>query len=775
MITTNLFPFTNLNTLTLSYQLLKIENLPADNFLPRYLNKVKQEVGKTLRTPTALVSNTEGHFVAIGSDKGVDNHEIKVDTQLALLKPDKVQRVLTLNNLTDANAPIAASFVYGAVLETFRKNKNLWRYNSGTFFRKVPYNQRDEQRDIDLLPGFTFRVLYVAAYGLCLTIDQTFKRVDRYFWTEKPRGLDAHGLAGTTCLYCYGNNWYVIRVKKVLDTSIAEHRFVDAGGQTHDVYTWTTTKCHGDNVPWVAALDPTSPALRYTYPGQFYPDWAGAAALCRPIYTNDHPLAKPVHQQTILDPVRRLDQIGKTVDYNLRNRVWLSGQKLQLADAPIQIEPHVFSVPGLDFGNGATLQVDAQDGTGWGLNDFKNKRLHWLLDPHKGAYTRTPFDPQYIMLPESLDRTVAEDWVRRFSGTMETVAGQAYQATAIWYDDTRATTLKAQDEAVLAALDRVGVKRGALLMVLPAQADPGLHHLLKRRLYERYHLQIQCATAPSIGSFYGKKGSDTTVRGGKEKRYEDYRILTALGLLQANRKWPFVLNAPLHADLVIGIDVLHSNTGITFIYNGGRDCFFADDTADQKEKILKTQLRLMLYQNIRDQVLVLDNRPEHIVVHRDGRCFEEEVEAIEQAFKRLRAEGILPETSTVTIVEIPKMNAYSLRLFAHAKEGQAINPTVGTYWCLSETEGIVCTTGAPFLSQGTANPLFVRRVKGPLSLDHILEDIWQLACLAWSSPRASQRNPLSIKLTDDFLEPIALPMQEDEAEFGEEHEEESWA
>ena len=44
------------------------------------------------------------------------------------------------------------------------------------------------------------------------------------------------------------------------------------------------------------------------------------------------------------------------------------------------------------------------------------------------------------------------------------------------------------------------------------------------------------------------------------------------------------------------------------------------------------------------------------------------------------------------------------------------NPSVGTTYHVGDREAYVCSTGYPFLRQGTANPLHVIMVDGTLSL-----------------------------------------------------------
>jgi hypothetical protein len=91
------------------------------------------------------------------------------------------------------------------------------------------------------------------------------------------------------------------------------------------------------------------------------------------------------------------------------------------------------------------------------------------------------------------------------------------------------------------------------------------------------------------------------------------------------------------------------------------------------------------------------------------------------------------------------------------------NPTIGSAYILGAREGIVCTTGLPFQFPGTAKPLSAVIREGPLDIEWVLEDIFDLSQLVFSAPDRCARLPLTIKLADDFLEPIASDADEEEA------------
>ena len=122
----------------------------------------------------------------------------------------------------------------------------------------------------------------------------------------------------------------------------------------------------------------------------------------------------------------------------------------------------------------------------------------------------------------------------------------------------------------------------------------------------------------------------------------------------------------------------------------------------------------------------------------------------------LRREGVVHPQATVTVLEISKSAPVSLRLFEVRvqpdKPERTYNPPVGLYRIVGD-DGYICATGDPFLPQGTAKPLHVCKVLGPLSMKAALEDVYALTVLAsWTRPEGVTRYPLTIKLCDRLLE-----------------------
>jgi len=119
------------------------------------------------------------------------------------------------------------------------------------------------------------------------------------------------------------------------------------------------------------------------------------------------------------------------------------------------------------------------------------------------------------------------------------------------------------------------------------------------------------------------------------------------------------------------------------------------------------------------------------------------------------------------IVDVHKTSFRSLRLAVKDYKGNLKNPVIGSYFILNDKEGMILNTGFPFIPQGTANPLDINIADGDIKIEPILEDIFSLSQLVWSAPDKCSRIPITIKLSDEFLKPLAT-ITDEEAIYSEE-------
>jgi hypothetical protein len=271
-------------------------------------------------------------------------------------------------------------------------------------------------------------------------------------------------------------------------------------------------------------------------------------------------------------------------------------------------------------------------------------------------------------------------------------------------------------------------------------------------------------------SFYESKREGKVVyevKNEKRGRLNGYLSNVAINKVLLNcNKYPFVLNESLNADITIGIDVKDNTAGFTIIDKQGKN--FRTDLVESnnKEKLSSDQLRKFLYETVKTE-LELNNSLliKNIVIHRDGRLFDTELEGLQAGMKKLKEDFIIPPEAGLNILEIPKKSFLSVRLFSkkwdeEKKKPIYENPPIGLQFYLQD-EAFICSTGREFRHDGTSNPLYVKFTYCEMSKTELLTDLFKLTTLAFTKPDDCSRFPLTIKINDLKLSDAASEYDED--------------
>jgi argonaute-like protein implicated in RNA metabolism and viral defense len=358
-----------------------------------------------------------------------------------------------------------------------------------------------------------------------------------------------------------------------------------------------------------------------------------------------------------------------------------------------------------------------------------------------------------------------------------------YDPTLVIYNDSTGPTWVDQGNAVITAAKDNGATGGFAVVMLhePGQRRPRkedeLAAFVLRKLYDDFDIRAAVMHTDAGTRAYQlmrqPEGSSVyQVRAEKRGKLDGYlRNVTLNKVLLTNEKWPFVLADPLYADLTIGVDLKARHVGFTLIGKGGAHIDTRIHKTRFPEQLRTDEFEKHLFEIVRRYHEITGEYSVQAVIHRDGRMFESELKGAKRAIQRLKDDGFIAPHASLSAIEIGKHSAASLRLFAlhqrTATEIQAQNPTIGDYFILNDAEGYIASTGYPFLRDGTALPLHVRKVEGPLPMSHLLEDLFRLTTLTWSQPEGCSRYPISIKLNDRRLFEDAGQYDENEVELHE--------
>jgi hypothetical protein len=630
-------------------------------------------------------------------------------------------------------------------------------------------NHKNDNRETDVFGGFGFRLVNIDG-KLYVAVWLTYKYVDRRWLLARFNEADLRSLHMRHFLYHYGHRWFPVQFLGLVGKSIRDAKFVPEGARAatnvHD-YTVKDVGLNGPN--WIKSLDPDSPAIAYQYPGNKKRRF-GAAALCKLMLSTEDSKVKSLHRMSIKPPDDRFNITTKLVGRYFSG-ARLGNVPIQVSQQALSVRSKVFDVPPQRFGGNRLLSVENNGSTkSIMLRDLPRARMDCLLGQQGGLAVASGFDAQYLLVPQQLPRSIAEDFQTRLQETVIQFVRAQYGMDLILYADKDARTLKQQVDAIRKAIDDAGVTHGHAVLVLPANAKRDLHNYIKRVLHER--LQTQCVSAIHLSEFYERlsdKGQTAgyAVPSSRQSRYTNYLRYTALGLLMVNRQWPWVLDRGTHYDAYIGVDVLNNAAAFTFFYKGGRECFVRSHASKQPEKLSRKQMASVICGHLREDLAHSQTPCRSVVVHRDGRTYESEWLGLQDAVRQLVTEKVLLPEVLIGIVEIPKHRTLGIRLATEWHGDHLRNPKIGSWFSLNDREGIVCTTGYPFEFSGTVNPLSVRIARGKLVLKDVLEDVFRMSQLCWPVPDRCMRLPIDIKLCDDFLRSTAGQAEDDEAMYGE--------
>jgi hypothetical protein len=249
------------------------------------------------------------------------------------------------------------------------------------------------------------------------------------------------------------------------------------------------------------------------------------------------------------------------------------------------------------------------------------------------------------------------------------------------------------------------------------------------------------------------------------QRYE----LCVWNLLVKHHWVPFAPNDPFHYNVHVGLDVggQHNNRAMACLGYGfmtpREGLYFRPEeipiNVQQAEPIPTDCLYwglLHLFETTYFELEATGCVPsfDKALFFRDGRLLGDgddwnERDALEKLHRVLRERGWVSDQSTWTAVEVMKQ-AEEWRLLRRGED--IVNPLVGQ--CIfpfeEENMALVCTTGAPYLSQGTASPLKICTIDiyGHASLEEVVRDLLWEADMCFTKPDTGMSLPWVLHVAD---------------------------
>jgi hypothetical protein len=482
-----------------------------------------------------------------------------------------------------------------------------------------------------------------------------------------------------------------------------------------------------------------------------------------------------VHRFATRLPGARRDDIGEVVRTHFA-ALHFGKHRIVVACQPWNASSRYFVPPDLRFGGNRILSLRATPAAiPCDFADYGRMRASLLSDRQAGFFVHESLSQQYLLLPKTVENTWGPAFIQDFVQTTNQMCANedGYHPTVEFYDDTAARNIIEEADAIgVTAAELTGGYAVVMLAepkVRTQQREDELAGCAAERLAKQQIIPA-FIHATSAGQFFTYSEADRrwVARSDPKGRYKSYLRLSGLNkVMLTARQWPFVLASRLHADITIGIDVKGTTAGFTGVCPTGEKVWCATIETKRKERMSRRRCREMLVDGVTKLAKAAGTQPSRIVVQRDGRMFEPEIEAAKDAIDELKRGGVISEEASLTCVEIPKSGGAAFRLFDefYDRGSQAFrNPEYGTFAVIGPDEGFVCNTGLSFRVPGTVRPLHVKRVQGEMPIEDCLEDVFYLACLTWSKPDGCSRDPVTVRLNDRQLIDVATPFDDEDDE-----------
>lgn len=777
---TNIYPITNLAELATDYRLYRARGLSFDD--PEYNQNreaLQARLSRTLRAPVVAIRRSDGDYIAIPADGPPIPADMTLVRTIVTLEPLPDTFRLDLTKRDPETDVIALRFLRFFFQSPLRRVRSLWQPEAGhAFYERQPHRSH---LGVDQFLGYTIRPVITADDGIGLCVDVTARYVSsRPLPAKLNRDEFNRRVKGRNFVYHFGDDWYEIHVEGLGDGSLLDHKFV-ADGRRWNLLEYVQTKARKPVAQEVAQLAGDSSFVMYR--DRRGNNLAAPSALSYEVLSTRRERVAKQHGRTLLPPHTRRAMVQAFVDRHLRRLVFGS-KTIHVGNKPFVAPENRLLPPDLLFGNDRTLSVRGTPGAEkTALRDLGARRLSLLRDSRAGFFVQGPLDRQYLLLPQS----VYDSYGSAFRGDLIRAVGEfatnvgSYAPIVIAYDDTGRRSFVAQGNAILAAAAAMQDKPGyALVMLHRLNETDGredqLAAMVSYELFHRFDVRAAVIHSEMASRAYVERVTTDGVRvyerlGRETGRFAGYLRNVALNhVMLTNHRWPFVLAAPLNADVIVGIDVKCNTSGVISISRDGRSIHWLHESSRQKEQLARPQMQQYLERALRDEAgRRLMNPIRRVVLHRDGRTWPEELHGAESAVATLRMEGVLAPDASLTVIEISKTAPAPLRLFdVGQRNGRdwVENPEIGTIFYLGTEDAYLCSTGRSFPRDGTVHPLHVRRVAGPMSLQDCISDLFALTILTWTRPEDCSRVPITTRLNDRFLVSEARTYDDDALAWG---------
>lgn len=390
----------------------------------------------------------------------------------------------------------------------------------------------------------------------------------------------------------------------------------------------------------------------------------------------------------------------------------------------------LLSLPDLQFKGGHTLYTPNKKS----VRDYKenfNTRRTALLN-HGCFYKPFMITRQiHFVHPEKVDQQIARDFAEQVCSLSSSLTGIDITPIIENYRDYKEMLVK------------LGQEDPSMVVFIFDKHEPAAYYGIRYRLEE---WDVKRVTSRQLL----KKHTQGKGQWNSFIELNTFDILQQLGCVL----WSC---PPLGFDMHLAIDVSDQFSHFCFspyFFNENMDKpIIKTDSfpkTNRQEKINKRILEIKLG-DLFDEWSneLIQYKPKNMLIIRDGKVCEGELEGLKNVIESQIKKKHLPPDFQFDLIEYHKATQKGIRLWTH--ERTVHNVLEGTYFKLDGKRALLCSTGHTTLNQGTAKPTLIKSVFGERSIEFILQDLFSLSQLNYSSPRVAQNYCLPIKRADEQL------------------------
>ncbi len=440
------------------------------------------------------------------------------------------------------------------------------------------------------------------------------------------------------------------------------------------------------------------------------------------------------------------------------------GARIELSESPIDaasLPGELIALPSLRVRHeGASERVldSALPVTKEGIRDRGRQRTAALK--RFGYLQGRPINP-LLACPNWFGRNRAERMVGDLNHLMRS-AGIEYQFNWTLYHN-------------IEELDRYIARQGfdSLLAVLPeGSRKPHRNDSTHEKIKQQIDVPSQCIqhdhTLPE--AWVNRPHREMVQENQKLANRVQQRYELCLWNLLAKLHWiPFAPLDGFHYNVHVGLDVggRHNNHVMACLGYGfaspKEGLLFRPEEIPidlQKAEPIPTEYLtrglLKLIEQVHSELTALGITPdlERLLLFRDGKLMGagddwNEMDALHAVFNQLRERGWVSDGAVWTAVEVMK-SAEGWRIMSG--DGGGSNPLVGQ--CLfpfdDQSTGLICTTGEPYLPQGTASPLKINiiDIAGKAVRRHVVRDLIWEADMCFTKPDIGMSLPWVLNVSE---------------------------